>query len=183
MKEKYIKKKLSNLLPISIIIFILTNIIYAGQGEKQGLDRPDLLEFKPQKAIVVYVEDGNTIHLKFNNHFELRAYLMSMDAPYQRGIKHICGVQESRDFLRSLIAQGDEVLVEWDSNVKISKKSKKILVYLSKDNLDINADMIRNGWAWVPKKYDADRKDQYLQLETAAKDNQLGFWSLCDQNK
>ena len=48
-------------------------------------------------------------------------------------------------------------------------------------DLDVNAEMIRGGHAWVFRRYAKD-KDLY-ELEQAARENQLGLWALPEEQR
>jgi len=49
------------------------------------------------------------------------------------------------------------------------------------DGIDVNAEMIRRGAAWVYRKY---AKDQFLfQLETQAKQEKRGLWNLPESER
>ncbi len=49
------------------------------------------------------------------------------------------------------------------------------------NNLDINAEMVRKGHAWVYRKYARDKG--LYRLEAEAKEKQLGLWALPDDQK
>ncbi len=137
-------------------------------------------KFVQQKATVVYVEDGNSLFLRFNDGIEYKTNLVGVDAPFQEGVIDKCFFQESKDYFRSLVLH-KEVTVEWDSGDKISGGMKKLLVYISLDNQDINSKIITGGYGWVPGKFPADRKKKYLKLQEEAKKNKRGLWGACEE--
>ena len=44
------------------------------------------------------------------------------------------------------------------------------------NDLDVNAEMIKQGHAWVFRRYAKDKS--LYELEQAARENQLGLWAL-----
>jgi len=47
--------------------------------------------------------------------------------------------------------------------------------------MDINAELVRNGYAWVYRRYAKDKT--LYKLETEARENQLGLWALPEEQK
>lgn len=59
------------------------------------------VQYINQKAKVVFVEDGNSVFLQFQNQKDpYKAYLIAVDAPYEQTS---CYWSESRNFLEKLV--------------------------------------------------------------------------------
>lgn len=117
------------------------------------------------KGKIVKVQDGDTVTLldSVNTQYKIRLY--GIDAP-EKGQPH---GDKSKEYISSLIA-GKEVIVD----VKGTDQYKRILgvVYLGDTN--INAEMIRAGYAWN-YKYSKDK--YYIKLQEKAKAENKGLWN------
>lgn len=137
--------------------------------------------FITQTATVFFVEDGDTFLVRFpKDPIEYVANLMAVDAagPQEQGGD--CYAREAAEFLRSLILNR-EVTVTFDSGDKVDRRGR-LLVYVEVDGKDVNAEMIRGGYGWVPRPYPADRKQFYLQLEKTARTTKKGLWGVCPES-
>ena len=111
--------------------------------------------------------DGDTIHIG-NNKIRLHA----IDAPETKqrctknGIKWSCGL-ESTKFLKNLIGSNQ---VKCDTNGK--DKYKRYIGICYKDNINLNSQMVINGWAVAYKYYSLD----YIKEEMIAKSTKVGIW-------
>lgn len=114
---------------------------------------------------VVSVTDGDTIKVLENNK-EYKIRFSGIDAPE----KSQDYGQKSKQFLSNLIF-GKIVKVEIRDIDKYNRYVSD--VYL--ENVWINSEMIKNGYAWHYKQYS---KDQNLaKLEDTAKEKKLGLWA------
>lgn len=126
----------------------------------------------PQESIygqVVYISDGDTIHLqpKYGNKIKIRLY--GIDAPEK---SQPYGPQ-STGILRQLIGN-QYVEVKAFGQDRYGRCLGKI--YL--DRQDINAEMIRLGAAWHYKYYDKSADFQsYADIERFARQNNRGLWN------
>lgn len=134
--------------------------------------------FTPRTGTVFYVEDGDTFFVKFpRDPVEYEANLIAVDAAGPREAGGDCYAREAADFLRSLILNKD-VTITFDSGDKVDRRGR-LLVYVEVDGQDVNAEVIRGGYGWVPRPYRADRKSYYLQLEKTARTTKKGLWGAC----
>lgn len=134
-----------------------------------------------QTAMVVDVEDGDTFHLKFpDDPAEYRANLIGVDAAGWEEEGGDCYAQEAANFLRLLIL-GREVTIRWDSHDKMDRRGR-LLVYVEVDGKDINAEVLRGGYGWVPRQFALDRKEEYLRLERRAREEKRGLWGACPES-
>lgn len=139
------------------------------------------VDFKTKTATVFYVEDGDTFYLRFpNDPIEYVANLIGVDAAGWKEEGGSCYAREAGDFLRSLILN-KEVTIKWDSIDKIDRRGR-FLVYVEVGGKDINAEVIRGGYGWVPRRFHADRKDDYIQLEKISREAKKGLWGACPED-
>ncbi len=125
------------------------------------------------QALVLYVSDGDSIVVRFNNSDEKqRVRLATIDAPE---LKQSFGL-ESKESLAKLIGRKTVSL----NVMGVDKYGRQIAeVYLA--DLNINQAQVENGMAWY-YRYHSDEiswesRRSYLNAEEAAKDNQVGLWS------
>lgn len=118
---------------------------------------------------VAAVADGDTFTLTTENMQKIKVRLYAIDAPEK---KQDFG-RESRNRLVELVA---------DKKVKIEIKGvdryKRSLAVVYIGKTDINAEMIKGGYAWHFKRY--DKSQAYADLEIKARQAQRGLWSRPD---
>ena len=121
---------------------------------------------------VVGVHDGDTFTLLQDGNQQTRVRLAEIDAPES---KQPYG-NKAKQELSSLIF-GKMVTV----NIQDTDRYGRTVGRVTINTLDVNAEMIRRGAAWVYRKY---AKDQTLfQLETQAKQEKRGLWKLPDSER
>ena len=112
---------------------------------------------------VVKVVDGDTITLLTAEKKQIKVRLYGIDAPEK---KQAFG-EKSRNFLTERV--GGRV-------VEVKKKGvdryKRLLAVIYFKGSDINAELVKNGYAWAFIKYSSD----YVALENLAKKNNTGLW-------
>ncbi len=114
------------------------------------------------------VIDGDTLHIG-NNKIRLHA----IDAPEKKqkctknNIEWDCGLQSTK-FLKKLIGN-DQIRCVANSK----DKYKRYIGVCYKNNIDLNAQMVINGWAIAYQYYSLD----YIKEEEQAKINKIGIWS------
>lgn len=138
------------------------------------------LEYRPQRAEVTGVIDGDTVVLRFpeasgDHRIEYRANLIGVDAP-GRGESE-CEAAHIASIARRLLLDR-EVWIEWDSGDKRTRDGRLLVYIFHPDDRDaeLNALYIAQGWGWVPRPYPADRKAAYLELEREARREARGIW-------
>lgn len=137
--------------------------------------------FMTRTAVVTDVEDGDTFHLTFPGHpVEYRANLIGVDAAGWEEEGGDCYAKEAADFLRLLILSR-EVTIRWDSHDKVDRRGR-LLVYVEVDGKDVNAEILRGGYGWVPRPFAVDRKEEYLRLERRAREEKKGLWGACPES-
>ena len=112
--------------------------------------------------------DGDTIHIG-NNKIRLHA----IDAPEinQKCIKNKiewkCGLQSTK-FLKKLIDGYKIKCITKDKD-----KYNRYIAICYKNNIDLNSEMVTNGWAIAYRYYSLD----YIAQEEEAKIKKIGIWS------
>ena len=111
--------------------------------------------------------DGDTIHI---SNYKIR--LHAIDAPEMKqkctnnGKKWSCGLESTR-FLKNLIGN-DQIYCETNGQ----DKYKRYIGVCYKNNIDLNSEMVINGWAIAYKYYSLD----YINEEKVAKSKKVGIW-------
>ena len=111
---------------------------------------------------VVSIHDGDTITV-LQDKRQIKVRLYGIDAPE---LEQSYG-KKSKRFLADLIA-GEAVEVE--ENGKDRYKRTIGSIYLN--GVDINAQMVENGYAWAYRKF----SKRYAPQESKAKKQRLGLW-------
>ena len=113
------------------------------------------------------IVDGDTIHIRNN-----KVRLHGIDAPEneqkctKNGEKWNCGL-ESTKFLKNLIGN-DQI----QCDTKGKDKYNRFIGVCYKNNLDLNSEMVINGWAIAYRYYSLD----YIKEEKIAKSKKIGIW-------
>jgi endonuclease YncB( thermonuclease family) len=115
---------------------------------------------------VIGVSDGDTITILIGGRTQLKVRLAEIDAPE----KSQAFGQRSKQSLSDLVF-GKQVKVEqqdWDRYGRVVGR-----VYA--DGLDVNAEQVKRGTAWVYRKYAHDQA--LFALEQEAKNNKRSLWA------
>lgn len=157
-----------------IFMLLVMSVLLSAHGPV-----PDV-GFTHQTAHVVWVFEGDTIVVTLpgqSGNYE--ANLMAVDAAGWGEDGGSCYALEAAEFLRSLIFDKD-IVITWDSVDKTDRRGR-LLVYAEIDGKDVNAEIIRHGNAWVPRKYPADKKAEYIGIERLARESKIGLWGTCPE--
>ncbi|MCG3684058.1 thermonuclease family protein [Aliarcobacter butzleri] len=111
------------------------------------------------------VSDGDTITVLTSDKTQYKIRLNDIDAPEK---KQAFG-NKSKDNLAKYIA-GKTVKVEY----KTKDKYKRILGTIYYNNIDINLKQVKDGYAWVYKKYSKNK--DYYNAEKVSRENKKGLW-------
>ena len=120
------------------------------------------------RAIVSSVTDGDTVRLVVGE-ANLRVRLDSIDAPEKRQ----SGGRESRQALRGLLPNGGVVQLLPKGDDRYGRTLGQI--YLP-DGTNVIALQVRNGQAWVFRRYCRDNA-YWLPLEREAQTKHRGIWA------
>jgi len=120
---------------------------------------------------VIAISDGDTLTvLKDKTQYKIR--LSEIDTPEKRQPYG----KKAKQALSDLVF-GKTISVKVETTDRYGRTVGRI--YLG--DLDVNAEMVRNGHAWVYQKYAKDKN--LYQLEVIAKENEVGLWSLPEAQK
>ena len=121
---------------------------------------------------VVAIADGDTFKLLSAGNQQIKIRLAEIDTPESRQSYGNKAKQE----LSNLIF-GKTVTVTTVDTDRYGRTVGRVFV----DNMDVNAEMIQRGAAWVYRQY---AKDQSLfQLEAEAKQKKRGLWNLPESER
>ncbi len=114
---------------------------------------------------VVSVADGDTITVLVGRD-QVKVRLIEIDAP------------EKAQAFGNKAKQALSTMV-FDKVVKVDERGKdryqRTLGRVVVNGLDVNAEMVRQGYAWVYRKY--SKNPALLQLEAEAKESKAGLWA------
>jgi micrococcal nuclease len=128
-----------------------------------GLSFPALADFTGK---VVAVADGDTITV-LRNREQVKVRLMEIDAPE----KAQPFGNRSKQLLSALV-HGQEVRVMENGQ----DKYRRTLGRIYRGDMDVNAEMVRQGMAWVYRKY-APKNSPLIEIEAQAKKERRGLWA------
>lgn len=132
-------------------------------------------------AFVVRVVDGDTLVAKLDNAgSEVKVRLLGINTPEtvdpRRPVE--CYGKQASDFAKNLL-QNQRVKLEADPEADEIDKYGRLLrnIYLA-DGTDVNAEMIRQGYAYAYVSFpqNAKRKAYLRSLESQARQNERGLW-------
>jgi micrococcal nuclease len=126
-------------------------------------------------GVVAAVIDGDTIDLESG---ERVRYLM-IDTPETTGGKDECFGTEATQFNTDLVL-GKEVDLVFDEECE--DRFGRLLAYVSVDGREVNSLIIERGYGcvlFIPPS-GADREDEFLALEAAARAGARGVWGACE---
>jgi endonuclease YncB( thermonuclease family) len=126
---------------------------------------PENLQFT---ASVIRVRDGDSLLLRAQGR-DIEVRLADVDAP-ERGQPH---ADQARKALIDLLQRRDVAVEVFDTD---RYRRKVARVRRLPDGLDINAEVVRSGNAWVYQRYVRDQS--LFSLEQAARDRHAGLWAL-----
>ena len=159
-------KKITKILFLFIVFVCCFNYVSAQNKIKQT------------PAYVLYVIDGDTIIVNIDN-MEYKVRLIGIDAPEIANIeenkKAECFADESTKKLKELVLNKEIVLIS-DSLSDNKDKYNRLLRYIYINDLDINAEMIKNGYVKSFLFFPFDKQDEYGNLDSFAQLQSLGLY-------
>ena len=123
-------------------------------------------------ARVVKIVDGDTIHVEVPGKATQKVRLVDIDTPEH---DQPWG-REARQALATLVS-GREVRLETHGSDDYGRLLARVFVA----EVDVNAELVRNGAAWVFRKYSDDAK--LLALEREARAAKRGLWALPESER
>ncbi|NUM37148.1 MAG: thermonuclease family protein [Candidatus Brocadiae bacterium] len=149
--------------------------------------------YAEQQVTVVEVTDGDTISVKKNDEIFKVRYL-GIDAPEDKQDSPPSFYAKEALEKNKLLVEGKKVILAWDKeyynrqsdkgikNIKKVSTDSRLWAYVYVDNIFVNAELIKNGYAYVYRRGD-NKPIQHLhskyfnELEQEARSNQLGVWN------
>ncbi|MDD2865428.1 MAG: thermonuclease family protein [Methylococcales bacterium] len=121
---------------------------------------------------VIRVADGDTITVKSYQGKE-KIRFAQIDAPETTHFGSAAQPygKESAAFLRSLVSNKN-VRVDVETVDQYGRNVGTVFV----DGINVNREMVKNGYAWVYRQYAHD--ESLLELEKSARANRIGLWTL-----
>jgi micrococcal nuclease len=160
-----------------VITFILLLLIFlTGKFLVLSLHKKS---FKKFSAKVIEVIDGDTIKIETGEIVRL----LGIDAPETNhpDLPYQTYGQEAKDYLRKRILNRTCVF-EFDENNKYDIYNR-ILAFVYLDNNLINAEMVKNGYAYVYTKSKNIKTKEFLILENIARKSKKGLWGIINERK
>ena len=118
---------------------------------------------------VVKVTDGDTIHVLTNGNKSVRVRLSNIDAP-ERGQPF---GKKAKQVLSGLVF-GE--LVHVDEQAHLDRYQRTLGTVWINESLNVNREMVAQGYAWVYSKYNQDGELPAVQVK--AQHLNLGLWQL-----
>lgn len=147
------------------------NLITAGQ-QINIADNENTNNSQPE-YLVTYVTDGDTIHADING-IDEKVRLIGIDTPELSSAD--CYAAEAKNKLTELI-NNKKVSLTADSQSADRDKYNRLLRYVKLGETDINAEMIKQGYAQAYLNFPFDKAEQYSIYEMQAKNNKYGMWA------
>ena len=119
------------------------------------------------EAKVIGIKDGDTVEVLYNN-TPIVIRLEHIDCPEK---KQPFG-KRAKQYISNLIF-GEEVLII--SKGKTDRWKRLIATIITKDEINVNKELVRAGLAMHFKKYSKDKS--YDEIEKTARMNKIGMWS------
>lgn len=143
-----------------------------------------------QNVLVTRVIDGDTLVVQFSNQSMGTIRLLGVDCPettleknnpYEyRNITNLSCLThygyEAKWFMESLL-NNSQILISFDEQANEKDQYDRYLCYVTYDSTDVNAELIKEGYARVYTLESFSKKADYLQLESQSLNNVKGLWS------
>ena len=130
-----------------------------------GADAPPAPSTFRGEAVVTGIADGDTLYADIDGR-PIRIRLAQIDAPE----KAQAFGRRSEQSLRELVGK-KKVALWWKSLDRYGRPIAQVSV----NGVDVNAEQVRRGFAWVFRRYSKD--EALIALEAQAKAAGLGLWA------
>lgn len=130
---------------------------------------------KSETATVIGVIDGDTIDVNLEGRKE-RIRLVGIDTPELHGSNAPeCYAHEAKARVEELVAGKTVTLID-DGPSADRDRYDRLLRYVVVDGESLNELLIRDGYAPAYLSFAFEKKDSYVALEAAAKQDHKGLW-------
>lgn len=130
--------------------------------------------------LITEVIDGDTIRANVNGKTE-KIRLLAIDTPETKDPRKPvqCFGQQATSFMTSLV-KGKFVRLEPDKGQPDRDKYGRLLRYAYLESgLNVNAEMVKQGYAFAYTRFPTSQLDQMRELERTARENNRGLWNSC----
>jgi micrococcal nuclease len=127
---------------------------------------------KEYRGRVVAISDGDTLTILDSSKRQIKVRLAEIDTPES---KQPYGSKAKQEL--SALAYNKTAIVKAQSTDRYKRVVGRVYV----GNVDVNAELVRRGSAWVYRKYAKDK--QLYALENQARKSRVGLWKLPESEK
>ena len=136
-------------------------------------------EAEPQlnRWFVIHVTDGDTLKARLETSNTERTEtirLLNLDTPERNEPDFV----EATEALKTLVRKGYVELEFEKPNIEKRDGFGRLLAYVIADGVNVNIEMVRQGWSKFYTKYGEGRLEmEFEAVEREAKEKQRGLWS------
>lgn len=166
---------LLNLCLPSALFLAVTIIGIAAAGAEGARTAGPRIEYGNLVAIL----DSNRLRVSISGKIQTVRLLGTHAPSAESGQQPQCYSREALASLRRLLTS--KTLALEADEISTGKEDQELLryVYVQPGNRDLNAELIRNGWAVVQREIGFRRRSEFLELERGAQSLRLGLWAVC----
>lgn len=163
---KKIKKRI-----IALFLSLIALVILLATELLPWKDNREITKEYDYTVQVVGIADGDSFVGLTEDSTEIRFRIYGIDAPE----KSQPFSNEAKKLLSEMIFEKKVGIVVIEPSDKFNRQLVQVLI---DDNVDVGAEMIKNGLAWHYRRAkETVVNNNYRQLETEAQKNKLGLWS------
>jgi len=173
--------KRNHKIAVTVLALLLSLASAAWNERYSGVEIPESVttESAATSTIqVIRIVDGDTFEVSIGGARE-KVRMLGIDTPEsvdpRRPVQ--CFGKEATKKLKELI-EGKTIELVADITNDDRDKYDRLLRYVKRDDgLDVNAEMIKQGYAYAYIKFPFERRAEYLRLQTAARSGGVGLWA------
>lgn len=121
---------------------------------------------------VISIADGDTLTLLDSDHARIKVRLAEIDTPEKN---QPYGQRAKQELARLTFKRPARItIIDMD-------RYGRVVARVNVDGLDVNAEMVRRGAAWVYRRY--LRRPELIALEAEARDSRTGLWALPEADR
>ena len=163
-------------------LFFFSLLLFFGCGNTEKREHPPAQPI-PQTLTeentypVISIVDGDTIWVNIDGKKE-KIRLVGIDTPEteKEFTPAECYADDAKERLQELLA-GKKVALLKNKKGDNRDQYGRLLRYVFAEGRDINAQLIREGYAFAFRRYPHDRMHFYIEQEKKAKAEKMGMWN------
>jgi micrococcal nuclease len=173
--RKSTRKKLIKLFMAAASFFILWLISSQKLPTNNFSEAIDSNSYK-----VISVEDGDTIKVDMNGKTETIRFI-GVDTPETKDPRKEvqCFGKSASNFTSSML-KDSRVRLETDSLSTNRDRYNRLLRYVYKDNVLVNAEIVKEGYGFANTGFPFTKSEEFQLYEKQAKNDNKGLWGKCD---